>query len=272
MTEIHPTALVSPGASIGSDVCIGAYAIIGDHTVVGDGCRIEPHAQILPGVEMGSGNLIDRGAVIGGNPQSIGFNPATTSGVRIGNNNVIREHVTVHRSIRDGGFTVIGDGNFLMAGCHVGHDSVLGNQNVVANAVLIAGHVTTGNRCFLGGGAVFHQFIRIGDCAMAQGNSSFSADVPPYCIVSGLNTVNGLNATGLKRAGFTPAERLALRRAWHHVYRHPAGPARAAQEALDAANHEPPVRTFLTFLAATGPRGICSPPRNHTARGKGQEE
>lgn len=255
---IHPTALIAPTAVLASGVEAGPYAIIEDGVVLGPGCRILAHAQVLQGTVMGPDNTVDRGAIIGGDPQSIGFDRTTSSGVRIGSGNIFREHVTVHRSAKAGGETVIGDRNFLMAHCHVGHDSVMGDGNIIANAVLIAGHVTLGNRCFLGGSSVYHQFIRVGDLAMVQGNSSFSNDLPPFCIGHEVNLLAGLNVIGLRRAGLDNAARLELKRLYRAVYQHPLGPLKAAASLLEETDSATG-REFLSFIAAAGSKGLCTP-------------
>lgn len=258
MLPRHPTALIAPTARLAEDVEVGPYAIIEDHVELGSGCKVLPHAQILTGVIMGTHNTIDRGAIIGGNPQSLSFDPATPSGVRIGNHNTFREHVTIHRSTRPGGETLIGDHNFLMAHSHLGHDSTVGNHNVIANAVLIAGHVTVGNRCFLGGSSVYHQFIRIGDLAMVQGNSALSADLPPYCIAHETNLLAGLNVVGLRRAGIDSPARLELKRLYRLLFQHPLGPVKAAALLRVDAISETAI-TLLEFIAATGSKGLATP-------------
>lgn len=255
---IHPTALISPHATLAADVEVGPYAIIEDAVQVGAGCRILGHAQLLAGVILGENNLVDRGAILGGDPQSLQFDRRTLSGVRVGNHNHFREFVTVHRSTHPGGETRIGDGNFFMAGSHVGHDAGIGNDNVIANAVLLAGHVTLGNRCFLGGGSVYHQFIRVGDLAMSQGNSSFSSDIPPYCIGHEVNLLAGLNVIGLRRAGVDSRSRLELKRVYRGVYQHPLGPVKAAAILLESVD-TPEAAAFLKFLATPGPKGLSTP-------------
>ena len=202
----HPTALIHQGAHIGTDVSIGPFAVIEDGVVIGDRCSIAAHAQILSGVIMGSDNHVDRAAILGGAPQSISFDTRIPSGVRIGDHNTFREHVTVHRSMHEAGQTSIGNANFLMATSHVGHDCTIGNRIVIANAALVAGHVDIDDHCFLGGGSAFHQFIRIGTYAMVQGNGSFSCDIPPFCTAFRENAVAGLNVVGLRRGGFDSAE------------------------------------------------------------------
>lgn len=255
---IHPTALIAPTAKLAPGVGVGAYAIIEEGVELGEGCRVLPHAQILTGVIMGPQNVVDRGAVIGGDPQSLSFDRNIRSGVRIGGGNTFREHVTVHRSTSPGGETLIGDSNFLMAGCHLGHDSVLGSHNVIANAVLIAGHVTIGSRCFLGGGSVYHQFIRLGDLVMVQGNSAFSADIPPYSIGHEINLLAGLNSIGLRRAGLDGPARQELKRLYREVFSHPQGPVKSAVALLNDATSESG-RRFLEFVAAPGPKGLSTP-------------
>lgn len=255
---IHPTALVSSAATLAPDVEVGPCAIIEDGVQLGEGCRILAHAQILTGVVMGPRNIVDRGAVIGGDPQSLTFDRSVRSGVRIGTGNTFREHVTVHRSTRPGGETLIGDSNFLMAGCHIGHDSVLGSHNVIANAVLVAGHVTIGSRCFLGGGSVYHQFIRLGDLAMVQGNSAFSADVPPFSIGHEINLLAGLNTIGLRRAGVDSAARQELKRLYREVFSHALGPVKSATLLLPGTTSESG-RLFLEFLASPGTKGLSTP-------------
>lgn len=261
---IHPTALVSPLAAVAAGVEIGPFAIVEEDVSIGPGCRIAAHAHILRGVAMGPDNFVDRGAVIGGDPQSLGFDRSTPSGVRIGASNVFREHVTIHRSAQNGGTTVIGDHNFLMAGVHLGHDSVLGDYNVLANNVLVAGHVTVGSRCFLGGGAGVHQFIRIGDFAMIQGNSAISQDIPPYCTASDINVVDGINVVGLRRAGFDSAARLEIKRAWNTAYKSHSGPVRGAAQALEGGEWSEAAQALLRFMAAGGKKGIACPRRRRT--------
>lgn len=259
---IHPTALISPSATLGPDVLVGPYAIIEADVQIGAGCRIEAHAQVLSGVRMGDHNTVGRAAIIGAEPQSLGFDRKVPSGVRIGSGNTFREHVTIHRSVHPGGETIVGSDNFLMAGAHLGHDVILADRTVLANHVLIAGHVVIGSRCFLGGGAVFHQFIRIGDLAMVQGGSAFSRDIPPYCTGFLLNRVEGLNTVGLRRAGFDSSARLELKRAWAEVYRSPLGPVKAAARALEEARWTEAARNFLEFVANPGAKGVAGPGRD----------
>ncbi|HRQ88021.1 MAG TPA: acyl-ACP--UDP-N-acetylglucosamine O-acyltransferase [Bacteroidia bacterium] len=255
--SIHPTALVDPNAEIGNDVKIGPFAIVEAGTRIADGCRIEAAAQILRGTEIGEGCRVGSGTILGGDPQFRDFDPEVPSGVRIGRDNVIRENVTVHRSIHPGGTTSVGDGNFLMTGSHIGHDTVVGNGNTFANCVQLAGHVSVGNSCFLGGGAMAHQFVRIGDLVMVQGLAGLSLDLPPYLMAAaGLNWVVGINAVGLKRAGYSQETRTSLKEAFRTIY----WGAETLQSVLARVSNEeldPVMSNFYDFLKGESKKGLC---------------
>ena len=257
MPQIHPTALVHDSARLAHDVSIGPFAIIEEQAVLESGCRVEAHAQILERTIIGEQCLIGRGAIVGGDPQSLSFNPAIPSQVVIGRGNRLREHVTIHRSIYEGKATVIGEDNFLMAGSHVGHDTIMGNRNVLANGVLLGGHVTVGNNVFLGGGSVFHQFIRIGDGSITQGVSGFSMDLPPFVVGASINLVRGLNVIGLKRAGFDTPTRQAIKRAFDLIYRSGKNYRQAIETARQQTWPEPAER-FIAFFESRGPKGVAS--------------
>ncbi len=254
---IHPTALIDPRAQIDPSADIGPYVVIDGAAEVGAGCKIEAHAQLVGQVVVGAETRIGRGAVIGGEPQDLGFDPTTVSSVILGQQNVIREHVTIHRGSKPGGVTRIGDGNFLMVGCHLAHDVVLGDRNVLANAVLLAGHIQLGNHTFIGGGAVFHQFLRIGDFCVVQGNSSFSKDIPHYCCAAKrLNRITGLNVIGLRRHGFTAEDRGAIKDLFQLLF---CAGMNLTQAAAKAVTLEWPdkARRLLEFVQAPSKKGIC---------------
>jgi UDP-N-acetylglucosamine acyltransferase len=168
---------------------------------------------------------------------------------------MIREYVTLHRSVEPGGTTVIGNDNFLMNGAHVGHDCILGNGNTLANNALLGGHVSVGDFCFLGGGSAFHQFVRIGSYVMAQGLAGASLDVPPYLIIAGINNVFGINTVGLKRAGLDPAARKGIKEAYQRIYRG----SKTLAEVLEASESEvfiPEVEAFYDFFRDKSTRGV----------------
>lgn len=214
---IHATAIISPDAVLADDVEVGAFTVIESGVKISSGVKIDGHCLIRGHVEIGEGTSIGWGSVIGADPQDLSFQATTKSGVLIGKNNKLREYVTVHRSNHEGGYTMIGDNNFLMTGVHLAHDVVIGNENVLANNVLLAGHIHLGNKTFLGGGSCFHQFIHIGDYSIVQGNSAISQDVPPYCLAHGYNQLAGLNVVGLRRADFTPEQRNEIKHAYKMI-------------------------------------------------------
>jgi UDP-N-acetylglucosamine acyltransferase len=257
-TAIHPTAIIHPKAALGQGVQVGPYAIVEASAVLGDGCVIHAHAQILKNTALGSECVVGHASILGGDPQAKGFDPQTPSRLVLGDRNIIREHVTIHRSLYAGGETRLGNGNFLMATSHAGHDVIMGDDCILANGVMLAGHVTVGSRCFLGGGSGFHQFIRIGEGAIVQGNSSISMDVPPFCMLAGSNTVYGINNIGLKRQGHDSAARLDLKRAFDLIFRGGKNISQAVQEARESQWGDLAER-FIQFVEARGKKGIATP-------------
>ncbi|PQJ29158.1 acyl-ACP--UDP-N-acetylglucosamine O-acyltransferase [Rubritalea profundi] len=216
---IHPTAIIHPDATIGSNLSIGAFTIIDADVTLGDDCTIDPHVWISGHTTLGKKNFVGFGSHIGGNPQDTTFDKSINSGVIIGENNTIREHVTIHRSTSEGGFTAVGDNNMLMINSHLAHDVQVGDSNNLANNLLVAGHVQIGSFCFLGGGAGFHQFLKIGDYSFCQGNASISKDIPPYCMVHSQNQLVGLNVIGLRRAGFNAEQRKEIKSAYSLLFK-----------------------------------------------------
>lgn len=220
MPNIHPTALVSPDAHLANDIIVGPFAMIEAGVTIGEGCQIGPRAWVKGShTKIGKNNTIGCGSIIGDDPQDTSFDLSIPSGVIIGDNNCIREYVTIHRSTAENGNTTVGNGNFIMIGVHVGHDIVIGNNNNIANYVLLGGHVHLGSNSFLGAGGGFHQFIKIGDFAMVQGNAAISRDVPPFCVAHGQNRLSALNVIGLRRGGFSSAERADIKRAYKLLFR-----------------------------------------------------
>ena len=199
--SVHPTAIVSPDARLGRDVTVGPYAVVEERTAIGDGCEIRAHAVVKRFTTLGAGNRVHEGAVLGGEPQDLSFRDPETRLV-IGDRNVIREGVTIHRSTKPGGATVVGSDCFLMAYVHVAHDNRIGDRVIMANNVMLAGHVEVGERAFLGGGSGVHQFCRVGRLAMVGGNAKVVQDCLPFVITDGHPArARGLNVVGLRRAG-----------------------------------------------------------------------
>src|SRR6476660_865393 len=171
--KIHPTAIVDPTAKIANDVTIGPYTVIGANAVIGSRSAIASHVVIEADVVLGSDNVVDHAAVIGTAPQDLSFSVERKTRVEIGNENVIREHCTIHRGTTEGSATKIGDKNFLMVGAHIGHNCEIGNNVIIANNCLLGGHVRISDGAFLGGACVFHQNVHVGRLAITQGASAF---------------------------------------------------------------------------------------------------
>ncbi len=217
--NIHPSAIVDPSAKIAEDVIIGPFCVIESDTVIESGCEIAARVSIKSGVYMGPNCKVFENAVIGGIGQHV-CPPGPPGKVHIGSNNTFREFCTVQRSIKEDGFTEIGNGNFFMVNSHIAHDCVIGNNNIVANNVMFGGHVHIGNRAFVSGGVAVHQFCSIGSYAMVGGQSHITKDVPPFVTVDGLTSrVVGINRVGLRRSGFTSAQIARFKDAYNVVYR-----------------------------------------------------
>jgi UDP-N-acetylglucosamine acyltransferase len=253
--NIHPTAIISPEAKVGDNVEVGPYAIIESGAEIGSNCVIQAHAVIEGSATLGQGNVVGYGTIIGSAPQDLSHTPKIKSRVIIGDNNRIREHVTIHRGSKEDGITRVGDHCFLMTGCHLAHDVQIGNHVIITNNVLLAGHIEVGDRAVLGGGSVFHQFIRIGRNAMVSGGIRFGKDIPPFTIGGHLNTIIGLNAIGLRRSGISACTRLALQEAYRIVFLGNKPRREAVQELLQL-EHPTEVREFLEFIASSK-RGCC---------------
>ncbi len=201
---IHPAAIVSDKAVIGDNVRIGPYAIVEDDVRIGDGCEIRAHAYIAGGVTMGKNNRIFANAVLGTEPQDLKFTGIRTE-VIIGDNNTIREFATINRGTEATKKTVVGSNNLIMTYCHIAHDNVIGNNVVIANASQLGGHVTIEDWAILGGVAKVHQFCTVGCHTMIGADVKIVKDVPPYVLIGKEPAkVEGINAIGLKRRGFSP--------------------------------------------------------------------
>jgi UDP-N-acetylglucosamine acyltransferase len=253
-SRFHPTAVIDPGARLGPDVEIGPYVVIEADAEVGQGCRILAHAVLKTGLRLGSRVQVHEGAVLGGTPQDLKYRGAP-SYVEVGDDSVIRELATIHRSARPEGSTRIGRGAFLMSGSHVAHDCELGDEVILANFATLAGHVSIERRAFVSGGVVIHQFSRIGELAMIGGGSKVTLDVPPYFTVDGSPArAVGVNVVGLKRAGVDVREVAALKQAYRLLYRSKL-PRQQALTSIEALSNDR-TRKLADFVRRTE-RGIC---------------
>lgn len=264
--KIHPTAIVSPSAILGDDVEIGPHAIIGDNVTLGASCIVQAHAVVEKCVTMGQGNIVGYGCVIGAAPQDFAHSPGIHSEVRIGDRNRFREYVTVHRGTKEGTATTVGSDCFLMVGTHLGHNVSLADHVIITNNCLLAGYVDVGEGAVLGGGSVFHQFMRIGRRAMIAGSSSFNKDIPPFVTANFRNLLVGINSIGLRRAGFSSEIRMEIKRAFKLVYRSGLSVREGLAEAKKS-EWGPEVQEFFAFIAASK-RGTCTANRLASATGE----
>jgi UDP-N-acetylglucosamine acyltransferase len=206
-------------------------------------------------VKIGSHNQFHAGCVIGDTPQDLKYQNEPTR-LLIGDHNVFREHVTVHCATKTDGETVIGSHNFLMANCHVGHNSLLGDHVIIANGALLGGHVTVQDRAFISGNCLVHQFMRVGTLAMMQGGSAITKDLPPFTIARGYSGICGLNVVGLRRAGFPAEQRLELRKLYHALFRSRKS-LRTAIAGAQETFTSPAAKVLLDFVTEAK-RGLCS--------------
>lgn len=262
---IHPTAIVHSGAQLDATVEVGPYAVIDARVMLGPGCRVGPFVHLTGVTTVGAGNVFHTGAVIGDAPQDLKYQDAPTR-LRIGDHNIFREHVTVHRSNKLEEDTVIGAHGFYMSHAHVAHNCQLGDSVMMANGATLGGHVCVEERAFISGNCLVHQFVRVGALAMMQGGSAISKDLAPFTVARGDNSACGLNIVGLRRAGFSPAERLELKQLYRFLFREGRPLRAAAAEAL-ALFPGAPAQRMLAFIVASK-RGVVA----HPATGHGESE
>jgi len=254
VVSIHPLAVVSPDARLGVGVTIGAFATVEAGVELGDFCNVASGAHIKSGVSAGCHNEFCEHAVIGGAPQHVA-RPRQIGRVVIGDHNVFREYVTIHRALKPEVATVVGDNNYVMAGAHFGHDVVVGNNCIFANAALLGGHVVVEDRAFVSGAVAVHQFCRIGRLAMIGGHARVVQDVPPYMLMDGQSgCIVGLNIVGLRRAGHSIDDIADLKTAYRAIYRRGL-PWTEVLEALRREFTSAPVAHLRDFLGS-GTRGF----------------
>jgi len=260
---IHPTAIVASDAVVDPSAEIGPYVVIEGAARIGAGTRLMSHVVIRGATTLGARNVLHPGAVLGGEPQDLAFGGAETFLV-VGDDNVFREHVQVHRGTSPGSATVVGNGNYFMQNAHVAHNCRIGDHTIVAGGALLAGHVELADRAFVSGNCVVHQHVRIGTLALMRGLSRTSRDVPPFCLIDGTHTVRGVNVVGLRRAGLS-AERIAhIRRAVAALFRRPVHLGRALDRIASAPMTDD-VRHLVAFVREST-RGVCLAPRELKGR------
>jgi UDP-N-acetylglucosamine acyltransferase len=255
MRKIHPTAIISPKAELADEVAVGPYVVIEDDVTIGRGTEIHGSACIRQYTVIGEQNRIHHGVVLGDLPQDLHFKGGR-SYLRIGSGNTFREHVTLHRATAENGETTVGNGNYFMALSHAGHECVIGNNNIITNCVLIAGHTTIEDNVVISGAVVIHQFSRIGRLAMISGLSAVNRDIPPFVIAGGRPaSATNLNLVGLRRAGIAQEARLKLKDAFRIFYTSGLNASQALEE-IEKGTMTQEVRQFVDFVRASK-RGVC---------------
>ncbi|NUP98339.1 MAG: acyl-ACP--UDP-N-acetylglucosamine O-acyltransferase [Armatimonadetes bacterium] len=250
MVAIHPTALVDDTAELGADVEVGPFCIIEAGARLGDGCKLASQVVIRSRTSIGARCTIDTGAVLGGRAQDLKCSTDETF-LEIGEDNTIREYVTIHRSNHEGGTTRVGDGNLFMAFVHLGHDVVVGSRTYFANAATLGGHVQVDDRAVIGGMTAVHQRVRIGELAMVGGMTGVNTDVPPYSMVEGHpGKVRGINTIGLRRNGVSAEARLAIKTAIREIFCAGRHRGTALEEMEGRLPKLPEVETLLAFARA----------------------
>ncbi len=253
---IDPTALVASDVKIGDNVRIDAYVTVEDDVEIGDNSHIGSHSVIRSHTRIGEGNRIHEFAVIGGEPQSIHYRGEVTR-LKIGNNNIIREFVTINRgTAQDRGITTVGNDNYFMAYVHVGHDCDIGSNCVLVNGTNIAGHVTVGHYAFLSGFTMIHQSCRIGAHCMTGINTVLRQDVAPFVTVSGNPARSvAINSRGLSRRGISQQSISALNRVFKLFFRKNANLDKLLETLDKETSEDDCVQILLDFLNSTE-RGV----------------
>lgn len=264
MPQIHPTAIIEPGAEIAASASIGPYCHVGARVVLGEGVELLSHVVVAGRTSVGEGTRIFPFASIGQPPQDLKY-AGEDSSLIIGKHNIIREYVTMNPGTAGGGMaTRIGDHCLFMANAHVGHDCQLGDHIIMANSVPLAGHVVVGDHAAFGGLAAVHQFVRIGMHAYVGGLTGVERDVIPYGLVMGDRArLSGLNMVGLQRRGFSREDIQALRAAYQMLFENGGGTLAERVDAVAARYGQvKPVRDIVAFMRADNARGFVQPKSN----------
>jgi UDP-N-acetylglucosamine acyltransferase len=264
MPEIHPTAVVEPGAELAGSVRIGPFCHVGAAVTLGERVELVSHVVVAGRTSIGDGARIFPFASIGHQPQDLKY-AGEASRLVIGRDNLIREHVTMNPGTSGGGMvTTIGDGGLFMVGVHVAHDCVIGNQVIMANNATLGGHVVVGDYAVFGGLSAVHQFVRIGQHAMIGGVTGVERDVIPYgSVVGDRARLVGLNIIGMQRRGFSRDEVQALRTAYQMLFGDDSGTFAERRAAVESRFPDVrSVRDVLDFIRTESPRGLCQPKPN----------
>ncbi len=254
--EIHPTANIASCVEMGEGNTIGPGCVLEKGVKLGNGNRLWMNSYLGPNTHIGNENQIHMGAVVGHEPQDLAYAGAA-SYTRIGNKNVIREYVTIHRGTQEGSATVIGDENYLMANVHIAHNCVVGNRVIMVNLASLTGHCILEDQAFISGMVGFHQFSKIGRLAMVSALSAVNKDIPPFMLCGGRPAViQGINVVGLRRAGIKAPVREEIKGAYRLLYREGLSVTNAVAQIKELYS-SPEVQEILRFIEGSK-RGICA--------------
>ena len=258
MSEIHATAIVSEEAKIGDGCTIGAYSVIGPNVELGKDNKIAAHVVIDGHTKIGDKNIISPFASIGGPPQDLKYH-GEPSVLEIGNQNIIREYVTLQPGTEGGGMlTTVGDQNLFMASSHVGHDAVVGDRNVFANSAALAGHVQVGSDVIIGGMCGIHQFVRLGDLSFLGAGAMVTKDIAPFCIAQGDRAgLVGLNRVGLERKGYSKDQIQKLKRIYKDLFQGSGSFSKRLEAVRTDCGDFPLGNAFLEFIESSK-RGVTT--------------
>lgn len=250
-SRVHATAIVEAGAILHESVRVGPYSIIESGAQIAEGCVIESNVRIYGRTRLGRFNRACHGVTLGSEPQDLSYIPEKGKPLVIGDHNHFKEGVNISHGVKEAHGTVIGHHNYFMAYSHVGHDCIVGDHNIFANAATLAGHVTVEHHVFLSGHTATHQFCRIGAYSMIAGVSGVPRDVPPYVLADGHRAeIVGLNVVGLRRNGFSQEQRNAIKRAYRLIYRSGLKLAEALQRLRDEEPTDEVLR-IVRFITGT---------------------
>jgi UDP-N-acetylglucosamine acyltransferase len=260
MPNIHPTAIVAPGARLADDVAIGPYCVVGEHVILGHGVSLHAHVVIEGRTTIGAGTRIFPFSSIGFEPQDLKYRGEESS-LEIGSNNTIREHVTMNPGTTGGGMvTRVGSNSLFMVGVHIAHDCQVGDGVVMANNATLAGHVVIEDHAILGGLSAVHQFCRIGRHAMVGGLTAVVRDVIPYGQASGDRArLSGINIVGMQRSGFSREDINGLRNAYQFLFSDEGTLVERVDEIAERFAGNAPVSDIVAFIRADSSRAICQP-------------
>jgi UDP-N-acetylglucosamine acyltransferase len=252
MAQVHPTAVVHPGARLHETVEIGPYAVIGEKVTIGEGTTVGPHAVLVGRTTLGARNRIFQFASLGAEPQDLKYAGEDTELI-LGDGNTVREFATLHiGTAGGGGVTRIGNGNLFMAYSHVAHDCVVGHGCILANSAALAGHVQVADHVILGGLSAVHQFTRVGKNAFISGGAMVTMDVPPYCTAQGDRAeLAGLNVVGLQRHGYSEEQIGRIKEAYKVLFRSKLVLAEAVAKLKAELGGHPEIDHLIDFVSSS---------------------